>query len=329
MILVTGGGGFVGVNAARCLADKGEEVMLLQRRSRGVPPLLEQYWGKQVREATGSILELPFLFGLMKEFPIDGIVHAAFDSAGIDARGGGMSPSSGRTLYDVVQIGINGTINMLELGRLFALRRIIFISSVDTYQGMAGGLPGLARRRSAAARLLFSHRQQQKGRRTSLLPLCESLRTQRGKPPRGKSLRSRGDAQRACQDHGGERGRGKPDRSFERAFRQSRPYGVRPRRRARHLPRRSRRLTERTYLQRRGRPEPDDGRGRRDREGHGARRPHHSGCAHRGKAVAYGGGRFPDRGRMGARASKCSGRHRGIRGVAAQGALRVASKGAP
>ena len=107
MILVTGGGGFVGVNAARCLADKGEEVMLLQRRSRGVPPLLEQYWGKQVREATGSILELPFLFGLMKEFPIDGIVHAAFDSAGIDARGGGMSPSSGRTLYDVVQIGIN------------------------------------------------------------------------------------------------------------------------------------------------------------------------------------------------------------------------------
>ncbi|MGD0658337.1 MAG: NAD(P)-dependent oxidoreductase [Syntrophorhabdales bacterium] len=135
MILVTGGGGFVGVNAARCLADKGEEVMLLQRRSRGVPPLLEQYWGKQVREATGSILELPFLFGLMKEFPIDGIVHAAFDSAGIDARGGGMSPSSGRTLYDVVQIGINGTINMLELGRLFALRRIIFISSVDTYRG--------------------------------------------------------------------------------------------------------------------------------------------------------------------------------------------------
>ena len=329
MILVTGGGGFVGVNAARCLADKGEEVMLLQRRSRGVPPLLEQYWGKQVREATGSVLELPFLFGLMKEFPIDGIVHAAFDSAGIDARGGGMSPSSGRTLYDVVQIGINGTINILELGRLFALRRIIFISSVEYLRGWPedsrSGAKTLRCRPSP-----FLHRQQQEGRRTSLLPLCESLRTQRGKPPRGKSLRSRGDAQRACQDHGGERGRGKPDRSFERAFRQSRPYGVRPRRRARHLPRRSRRLTERTYLQRRGRPEPDDGRGRRDREGHGARRPHHSGCAHRGKAVAYGGGRFPDRGRMGARASKCSGRHRGIRGVAAQGALTVSvSKGAP
>ncbi len=141
MILITGGGGFVGINAARCLVEKGEEVMLLQRRSRGVPPLLEPYWGTQVREATGSILELPFLFGLLKTFPIDGIVHAAFDSAGIDARGGGMATSSQRTLYDVVQIGIGGTINVLELGRLFGLRRITFISSVDTYRGWPEDCP--------------------------------------------------------------------------------------------------------------------------------------------------------------------------------------------
>ena len=141
MILITGGGGFVGVNAARCLAEKGEELMLLQRRSRGVPPLLQPYWGEQVREATGSILELPFLFGLMKAFPIDGIIHAAFDSAGVDARKGGMTPSTQRTLYDVVQIGIGGTINMLELGRLFGLRRITFISSVDTYRGWPEDCP--------------------------------------------------------------------------------------------------------------------------------------------------------------------------------------------
>jgi UDP-glucose 4-epimerase len=141
MILITGGGGFIGVNAARCLVEKGEEVMLLQRRSRGVPPLLEPYWGKQVREASGSILELPFLFGLLKAFPIDSIVHAAFDSTGVDARAGGMSPSSERTLYDVVQIGVNGTINMLELGRLFGLRRITFISSVDTYRGWPEDCP--------------------------------------------------------------------------------------------------------------------------------------------------------------------------------------------
>ena len=141
MILITGGGGFVGVNAARCLAEKGEEVILLQRRSRGIPPLLEPYWGKQVREASGSILELPFLFGLLKAFPIDSVIHAAFDSAGVDARAGGMSQSSQRTLYDVIQIGVNGTVNILELGHLFGLRRITFISSVDTYRGWPEDCP--------------------------------------------------------------------------------------------------------------------------------------------------------------------------------------------
>jgi nucleoside-diphosphate-sugar epimerase len=141
MILITGGGGFVGVNAARCLAEQGQEVVLLQRKPRGVPSLLRPYWGNQVREATGSVLELPFLFGLMKSFPIDGIIHAAFDSAGLDARAGGMIQSSQRTLYDVVQIGIVGTINMLELGRLFGLRRFTFISSVDTYRGSPEDCP--------------------------------------------------------------------------------------------------------------------------------------------------------------------------------------------
>jgi nucleoside-diphosphate-sugar epimerase len=46
-----------------------------------------------------------------------------------------MDASSQRTLYDVLQIGITGTINILEVGRLFGLRRITFLSSVDTYRG--------------------------------------------------------------------------------------------------------------------------------------------------------------------------------------------------
>ena len=129
------------MNAARCLAEKGQEVLLLQRRAVDTPPLLEPFWGKQVRQITGSILELPFLFGLMKTFPIDSIIHAAFDSTGIDVRRGGIDASSQRTLYDVLQIGITGTINILELGRLFNLRRVSFISSVDTYRGWPEDCP--------------------------------------------------------------------------------------------------------------------------------------------------------------------------------------------
>ena len=141
MILITGGGGFFGLNAARCLAERGEGVLLLQRRAIDAPALLAPFWGKQVKQATGSILELPFLFSMMKSFPIDSIIHAAFDSAGIDVRKGGIDAASQRTLYDVLQIGIAGTINMLELGRLFKLRRITFVSSVDTYRGWPDDCP--------------------------------------------------------------------------------------------------------------------------------------------------------------------------------------------
>jgi nucleoside-diphosphate-sugar epimerase len=52
-----------------------------------------------------------------------------------------LSGSTQRTLYDVVQVGIGGTINMLELVRLFGLRRITFISSVDTYRGWPEDCP--------------------------------------------------------------------------------------------------------------------------------------------------------------------------------------------
>lgn len=141
MILITGGGGFVGLNAARCLAERGEEVLLLQRRAVAAPPLLLPFWGKQVKQVAGSITELPFLFNLMKTFGVDSIIHAAFDSSGVDVRRGGMDASSQRTLYDVLQIGIMGTINVLELGRLFSLKRLTFISSVDTYRGWPEDCP--------------------------------------------------------------------------------------------------------------------------------------------------------------------------------------------
>jgi nucleoside-diphosphate-sugar epimerase len=141
MILITGGGGFVGLNAARCLAEKGEEVLLLQRRAVAAPPLVAPFWGKEVKQVTGNITELPFLFGLVKTFSVESIIHAAFDSTGVDVRKGGMDASSERTLYDLLQIGIAGTINMLELSRLFGLRRITFISSVDTYRGWPEDCP--------------------------------------------------------------------------------------------------------------------------------------------------------------------------------------------
>ncbi len=131
MILITGGGGFIGLNIARCLVSKGEDVVLVQRRPATPPSYLAPVWGTKVKEARGSIMSLPFLVSVARTYPIDGIVHAAFDSAGIDPRTG-ISPASGRSLHDVVLDAMQGGTNVLELARLFQVRRLTFISSVDT-----------------------------------------------------------------------------------------------------------------------------------------------------------------------------------------------------
>jgi len=134
MILVTGGGGFIGLNVAHRLADKGKEVVLVQRRSIDPPSYLAPFWGKRVKEARGSIMSLPFLVSVARSYSIDGIVHAAFDSSGIDPRQG-IDAASGRNLNDIVQNAIEGGTNILELARLFKVKRLTFISSVDTYRG--------------------------------------------------------------------------------------------------------------------------------------------------------------------------------------------------
>ena len=135
MILVTGGGGFIGLNVARGLVEKGQEVVLVQRRSVDPPSYLAPFWGARVKEARGSIMSLPFLVSVARSYPIDGIVHAAFDSSGIDPRQGVATASSGRNLNDIVENAIEGGTNILELARLFNVKRLTFISSVDTYRG--------------------------------------------------------------------------------------------------------------------------------------------------------------------------------------------------
>lgn len=141
MILITGGGGFLGLNVARCLAEKGKEVLILQRRAVEPPSFLTPYWGNKVKQVTGSVLSLPFLLGLAKHFSLDGAIHAAFDSSDIDVRGGGIKPSSHRSLYEVVESGIVATMNILEVARLSGFSRVTFISSVDTYRGLPQDCP--------------------------------------------------------------------------------------------------------------------------------------------------------------------------------------------
>ena len=129
VILITGGGGLIGLNLARYLVDREKEVLLLQRHPTEVPSFLAPFWGDQIKEAIGNILDLPLLLGFVKTYQIESIIHAAGTWEGRGGEG---------TLHQVVQVATKGTINVLEAAHLFGLRRVTFISSVAVYTGWTG-----------------------------------------------------------------------------------------------------------------------------------------------------------------------------------------------
>jgi nucleoside-diphosphate-sugar epimerase len=133
VILIAGGSGFYGINTARCLADRGEPVLLVQRHGIEPPPLLAGYWGKQVKQALGDILDLSFILGLVKAHRVKSIIHAAFGTAGshLDPRQG-----AGEALHQMIEVQLKGAMNCLEAVRLMGLQRMTFISSVDLYRGL-------------------------------------------------------------------------------------------------------------------------------------------------------------------------------------------------
>jgi nucleoside-diphosphate-sugar epimerase len=130
VIMIAGGSGFLGYNVARCLADRGDSVLLVQRHPIQTPPLLESYWEREVRQAAGDITDLSVLLGLVKAYSVESIIHAAHATAG--------APKGSKyevPLHQMVQVQVQGTLNCLEAARLLDLRRVSFISSVDLYRG--------------------------------------------------------------------------------------------------------------------------------------------------------------------------------------------------
>ncbi len=121
MILITGGGGFIGLNLARDLIDRGQEVLLVRRHTFEAPSFLTPYVDKQVKIAVGDIGELPFLYRIIKEYNADSIIHAA----SLHERTG--------TLYKTLKSNLDGTTEILEAAQIFGVRRVTFLSSVAVY----------------------------------------------------------------------------------------------------------------------------------------------------------------------------------------------------
>lgn len=135
MILVTGGGGFLGVNVARRLADRGEQVLLMQRRPLPCPSFLAEHWCRSVHAVQGDVLDLPFLVDLVRQRGVESVIHAAFDTSVLGDPH--LLPRAG--LPQLVQTQVQGTVNVLEAARQAELRRVTLISSVDVYRGSPTG----------------------------------------------------------------------------------------------------------------------------------------------------------------------------------------------
>ena len=128
--MIWGSNGFFGINTARCLADRGEEVILVNRHPMQVPPLLATHWGKQVRQTTGDMLNLAIVLHLIKKYKADSLIHAGHSTAGT-----GHGREFEEPLNSLLRTQIEGAINLYEAAKLVELRRVTFVSSMAVYYG--------------------------------------------------------------------------------------------------------------------------------------------------------------------------------------------------
>ncbi len=124
--LVTGGTGFIGANIVKALVERGHQVVSLDIEP--VVDLLRNTLGtydKQVTWLQGDILDKGALEKAASSANIDKIVHCAtFSPYGDDEY---------NHCRRVIDINMEGTVNMLDLARQVGVKRFIYMSSVAVY----------------------------------------------------------------------------------------------------------------------------------------------------------------------------------------------------
>ena len=128
--MIWGANGFFGINTARCLADRGEEVIMVNRHPMQGHPLLAKYWDKQIKQATGDMVNLAVVLDLVKNYKADSLIHAGVNTAGT-SHGSKFSES----LNMLFRSQIDGILNLCEAAKILELRRVTYISSLAVYRG--------------------------------------------------------------------------------------------------------------------------------------------------------------------------------------------------
>jgi UDP-glucose 4-epimerase len=129
VILVTGGLGFFGGNLAKHFLDTGSEVLLTRNRNAQIPDLLAPYVGKGLEIAPMDVTSITTILDGIKRYNVTSIVHGA---AIYEGRG---------SLYQVIDVNVMGTANILEAARIMNVGRVTFTSSEGVHQGLKGAEP--------------------------------------------------------------------------------------------------------------------------------------------------------------------------------------------
>ena len=129
-ILVTGGAGFIGSHVCEALLDKGAGVICVDNFNDYYDPKIKESnikgfsQNKNFRLYRCNITDAKKLEEIFKENNLDAIIHIA-------ARAGVRPSIQNPSIY--VKNNVEGTLNMLEMARKFAINKFIFTSSSSVY----------------------------------------------------------------------------------------------------------------------------------------------------------------------------------------------------
>ena len=123
-VLITGGYGQLGSWLTHQFAKEGKEVIILDVIDKDLDYLRELK--DKITFIQASVLDFPKLTEVFIQYKdkIEGIIHTVAMTA---------DPSFGENPYHALMINLNGTINMLELARLFKIKKFLFVSSGAVY----------------------------------------------------------------------------------------------------------------------------------------------------------------------------------------------------
>jgi len=127
-VFITGGHGHIASWTAYFLARGGEQIILYDTNSIA-PDCLDEVSG-QITFVKGDVMDFPRLTDIFKKYKneIDGIIHTV----------GIMGELVLENPHANAALNIGGTLNMLEIARLFEIPRVVYTSTGAVYGAVAG-----------------------------------------------------------------------------------------------------------------------------------------------------------------------------------------------